>query len=93
MQRTTVSLLSGIYCSLKAKSFPAVQCNTQSLSHVQLFATPWTVASEDPLSTKFFRQEYWSGSPFPTPRDLPDAGIKPMSPALETVPPEKPIRW
>ena len=33
----------------------------QSLSHIQLFATPWTVACQAPLSTGFFRQEYWSG--------------------------------
>ena len=49
------------------------------LSHVQLFATPWTVAHQAPLSTGFSRQEYWSGFPFPTPADLPDLGIKPMS--------------
>ena len=33
---------------------------------------------------EFFRQEYWSGLPFPFPRDLPDPGIKPGSPALQT---------
>ena len=31
----------------------------------------------------FSRQEYWSGKPFPSPRDLPDSGIKPRSPALQ----------
>ena len=50
------------------------------LSHVRLFATPWTVAHQVPLSMEFSRQEYWSGLPFPTPRDLPDLGIEPMSP-------------
>ena len=40
------------------------------LSHVQLFATPWTVAHQAPLSMGFSRQEYWSGLPFPTPGDL-----------------------
>ena len=48
-------------------------------SCVQLFAVPWTVAHWAPLSMKFFRQEYWSGLPFPTPGDLSDPGIKPMS--------------
>ena len=43
----------------------------QSLSHVQLFATPWTVDHQAPLSMGFFRQEYWSGVPFTSPRDLP----------------------
>ena len=45
--------------------------------------TPWTVAYQAPLSTEFSRQEYWSGSPFPSPGDLPDPGIKPGSPALQ----------
>ena len=39
----------------------------QSLSHVQLFATPWTVALQAPLSIEFSRQEYWSGLAFPSP--------------------------
>ena len=53
------------------------------LSRVRLFATPWTVAYEAPLSIEFSRQEYWSGLSFPPPRDLPDPGIKPRSPALQ----------
>ena len=52
------------------------------LSHVQLFATPWTVAYQDPLSVWYFRQEYWSGLLLPTPGDLPDPEIKLVSPAL-----------
>ena len=44
-------------------------------------ATPWTVACQVPLSMGFLRQEYWSGLPFPSPEDLPDPGIEPMSPA------------
>ena len=44
--------------------------------------TLWTVARRVPLSVGFPRQEYWSGLPFPSPGDLPDPGIKPMSPAL-----------
>ena len=54
----------------------------KSLSCVQLFVTPWTVACQAPLSMGFPRQEYQSGLPFPSPRDLPDPGIKPTSPAL-----------
>ena len=53
----------------------------QLLSHVQFFATLWTVARQAPLSMGFPRQEYWSGLPFPPPGDLPDPGIKPASPA------------
>ena len=55
------------------------------LRHVQLFAMPWTVACQPPLSEKFSRQGYCSGLPFPTPGDLPDPGIEPIylaSPAL-----------
>ena len=55
----------------------------KSLSHVQLFATPWTVAYHAPQFMEFSRQEYWSGLPFPSPRDLPDPGMEPVSPALE----------
>ena len=46
------------------------------------FATPWTIACQAPLSMGFPRQEYWSGLPFPSPGDLPNPGIKPMSPTL-----------
>ena len=48
----------------------------------QLFANPWTIAFQTPLSMEFSRQEYWSGLPIPSPGDLPDPGIKPTSPAL-----------
>ena len=44
---------------------------------------PMTVACQAPLSTVVSRQEYWSGSPGPSPRDLPDPGIKPRSPTLQ----------
>ena len=54
--------------------------HTQLLSHVQLFATPWTVARQAPLSMGFSRQEYWSGLPFPPLGDLPNPGIEPASP-------------
>ena len=49
---------------------------------VLLFATPWTVAHQAPLSVGFSRQEYWSGLPVPSTGYLPDHGIKPGSPAL-----------
>ena len=44
--------------------------------------TPWTVAYQVPLSVGFPGLEYWSGLLFPSPGDLPDAGIEPESPAL-----------
>ena len=52
----------------------------QLSSHVQLSATPGTVAHQAPLSMGFSQQEYWSGVPFPPLGDLPDPGIKFMSP-------------
>ena len=55
----------------------------KSLSHVQLFATPWTVAYQAPQSMEFSRQEYCSGLPFTFPGDLPDPGIEPGSPTLQ----------
>ena len=54
-----------------------------SCSVVSDFVTPWTVAHQAPLSLEFFRQEYWSGLPFPPPGNLSDAGIEPGSPALQ----------
>ena len=48
-------------------------------NHIQLFATPWTVAHQAPLFMEFSRQEYWSGLPFPSSGDLPNPGIKPRS--------------
>ena len=52
----------------------------QLLSHVWLFATPQTAAHQASLSTGFSRLVYWSGLPFPSPGELPDPGIEPMSP-------------
>ena len=59
------------------------------------FATPWTVTCQAPHSLGFPRQKYWSTLPFPTPGDLPDLGIEPVSPALAgrlftILPPGKP---
>ena len=53
-----------------------------SVVHVQLFATPWTVALQGLLSMGSPRQEYWSGLPFPSPGDLPDPGMELASSAL-----------
>ena len=70
---------------------PSVRCSVVSDS----FRTPWTVARQAALSLGFSRQEYWSGLPFPSPGDLPDTGIQPISLALAggflpAKPPEKP---
>ena len=70
----------------------------QSPSHVWLFATSWIIACQALLSMEFSRQEYQSGLPFSPPEDLPNPGIKPMSPVspalaggfFTTAPPGKP---
>ena len=66
--------------------------SSSSVSRIQLFATPRTVARQAPLSMGFSREEYWSGLPFPSPGDLPDPGIKPRSPVLQadSLPSESP---
>ena len=56
--------------------------HAQSVSCVPLFATPWTVACQDPLSMGFSRQEYWSGLPFPSPGDLFNPGAEYLYPTL-----------
>ena len=73
----------------------------KSLSHVQLFVTPRTLAYQAPPSMGFFRQEYWSGLPFLPPGDLPNPEIETVSPALPSlvgrfftiVPPRKPPHY
>ena len=56
-----------------------LKVKVKSLSRVRLFAAPRTVAHHAPPSMGFSRQEYWSGLPFPSPRDLPDPRIEPAS--------------
>ena len=51
----------------------------QLLSRMQLFATPWTIVHQTPLSMGFPRQKYWRGFPFPSPGVLPDPEIEPTS--------------
>ena len=54
----------------EAKLLPCCKCECV-LSRVQLFATPWTIACQAPLSTDFSGEEYWSALPFFTSGDLP----------------------
>ena len=57
-------------------------CMINSFRHMQVFVTLWTVARQAPQSIGFSRQEYWSGLPCPPPGDLPNRGIKCLSPNL-----------
>ena len=61
----------------------SLKVKVTSLSRVRLFATPWTVTRQAPLSIGFSMQEYWSGLLCPLPGDLPNPGIEPRSPALQ----------
>ena len=75
-----------------------MKVKVKSLSPVQLFVTPWTVAYQSPPSMEFSGQEYWSGLPFPSPDDLPHPGIKAGYPVLQAValpsePPGKQYIW
>ena len=67
------------YISLHTSLLQFLLLLLHHFSRVWLFATPWTVAHQVPLSMGFSRQEYWSGLPFPSPEDLPNPGIKPVS--------------
>ena len=62
-------------CIHQLTDFCVLSCSVTSNSVI-----PWTVAHQAPLSMEFPRQEYWSGLPFPFPKELPDPGIEPMSP-------------
>ena len=58
-------------------------CDLVSMS-CPTFETLWTAAHQSPPSVGFSRQEYWSGLAFPSPGDLPNPGVEPRSPALQT---------
>jgi len=57
-------------------SWLPVACRLSRFSCVRLFATPWTVVRQAPLSMRFFRQEHWSRLPCPPPGDRPNPGIQ-----------------
>ena len=65
--------------SLPHNSFPVLLI----ICHVQLFVTLCTVARQAPMSKGLSKQEYWSGLPFPSLGNLPNPGIKPVSPAWQ----------
>ena len=64
---------------LQSKSFGGHVCLLSSSVMSDYFVTLWTVACQAPLSMGFSQQEYWSGLPFPPPRDLPGPGMEPES--------------
>ena len=94
----TMTIERGVLLSIVRLNWASfsLKVKLKSLSHIQLFATLWTVAHQAPPPVVFSRQEYWSGLPFTSPGDLPDPGIIPRSPALQaealtSEPPGKPL--
>ena len=78
-------MAGGVMSSGESPQIPGHHLCARKLSPVRLFGTLWTAAHQVPLSMGFPRQEYWSGLPFPSPGDLPDPGIEPVSPASPAV--------
>ena len=77
------SLIPTFNICIPAAGLVFLACMLSHFSHVQLFATPWTVAHQAPLSMGFSRQEHCSGLQLPSPGDLPNLGIKHMSLVLQ----------
>ena len=73
--------VSGLSFLTQQRFISYIMCTRElsQFSHIWLFASPWTVTHQAPLSKGFFRQEYWSGLPFPPPGDLPNPGNEPAS--------------
>ena len=81
---TKSSLLSRTFLVVKEAKFE-LWFVVQLLSPIWLFSTPKAVTCQAPLSMGFPRQEYWSGLPFPSPRDIPNPGIEPGSSTFQEV--------
>ena len=65
------------------EAWQATVYGVTELATTERLSTAQAVAHQAPLSMGFSRQEYWNRLPFPSPGDLPDPRIKPVSPALE----------
>ena len=76
------AVVHGVVKSQNQLNKHALKLKVKSLSRVRLFATPWTVAHQAPLSLGFSRQEYWSGLPFPSPGALPNPETETRPPSL-----------
>ena len=92
-----MTLLFNMLSRLVITFLPRSKVKVKSVSRVQLFATPWTVAHLAPPSMGLSRQEHWSGLPFNSSGDLPDPGMESRSPALQadaltSEPPGKPFQ-
>ena len=97
LPRSKLLLVSWLWSPYAAYHVTPWLLCTQLLSCVRLFATPWTVACQAPLSMEILQVRIQSGLPCPPPGDLPNPGIKPRYPTLQAVslpsrPPGKPLQ-
>ena len=76
-----VCVTAGVQQMLSELNSSLNPCMLSCFSRVQPFVTPWTIACQTSLFMGFYRQDYWSGLPFPPPGNLPDPRIEPTSPA------------
>ena len=83
LPRPTIEPASLMSSALASGLFTTSATYRSEVSRARLFVILWTVAYQVPLSMGFFRQEYWSGLPFPSPGELRNPGIEPRSPALQ----------
>ena len=74
---------------------PKILSKEALVNRVSFFVTPWTVNLQAPLFMQFFRQEYRSELPFPSPGDLPDPGIesRPLASQADSLPSELSGSW
>ena len=80
--KAKLNLLHNHIITLKIRKFELTMYD-QSLSHIRLFVTPWTIAHQASLSMTFSRKEYWSGLPCLPPGNFLNPGIKSRSPAQQ----------
>ena len=72
-----------LHCSPETITALLISYKWNLLIHVRLFAAPWTLSCQAPLSMEFSRQKYWRCLPFPSPGNLPNQGIEPRYAALQ----------
>ena len=73
--------IMAISCGKRCRSNLLFWMHCAVFNHIQLFATPWTVVRQAPLSMEFSRQEYWSGLPFPSPGNELGIGVNNYNPS------------
>ena len=81
---TCLCMTESLFCTPETITTLLINYESEVAQSCPTLCDPWAVAHQAPPSMGFSRQEYWSGLPFPSPGYLPNPGIKPRSPALQT---------